>query len=116
MVHQIEFVLDWVVLILSLAVFIVFYMNVGKFVPGEGKKIFTLITVFLGLNFITFLVIDVWGILHFLTMQKWPASSETEESIKAIGHILQILGLGVLIYISMIFKRFAKKLEKARGD
>ena len=113
MVHQIELVMDFIVPILSLAVFVVFYMNVGKFVAGESKKIFIMLTIFLGLNFLRSLFMDYWEITQFL---QGNTSDEKRETIELIAHIIQLIGLAILIYTSMIFKRFAKKLEKVIGD
>lgn len=113
MVHPIEFALDWIVLILSPTVFIIFLTYIHNFVPGEGKKIFTLLTAFLGFNFLTFLIVDGFEILQFLTVRG--EGSELESTIETIAHIFQIIGLSIFLYIAIQFRGFAKKLEKARG-
>ena len=111
----IEFMLDWIVLILSLVVFFIFYVNLGKFVGGEAKRIFTFLTIFLGIFFLSVLAKEGLSIAHFLNLLKVPISEEMEESTKVIAHVLQIIGLGVLFYASVIFMNFAKKLEKMKG-
>lgn len=114
-IQSFEFMLDWVVLILSLVVFFIFYVNLGKFVSGEAKRIFTFLTVFLGIFFLSVLAKEGLSIAHFLTLYKGTISEEMEESANAIGHILQIIGLGIIFYASVIFMNFAKRLEKERN-
>ena len=110
----IEFALDWIVVILSLVVFFVFYVNLNKFVGGEAKRIFNFLTIFLGIFFLSLLVVDGLDITHFLTLHKGPITEELKDSARVISHIFQIIGLGVLFYASVIFMNFAKRLEKER--
>lgn len=109
----IAFALDLITLILSLVVFFVFFMNISKFVPGEGKRIFVLLTVFLGMNFFSLLFFEGFEIAEFLEIVEGGAEG-IEEPIEIAFHILQIIGLCILFYISVIFADFAKKLEKDR--
>ena len=109
----IVFGLDLITLILSLAVFFVFFLNVKKFTPGEGKRIFVLLTVFLGINFLSLLFFEGFEVAEFLKIIKG-VSEGIEESIEIAFHILQIIGLSILFYLSVIFANFAEKLEKER--
>ncbi|MBS3103145.1 hypothetical protein J4458_06915 [Candidatus Woesearchaeota archaeon] len=113
MAHLIEFVLDWIVLLLSPTVFIIFLLHIHNFASGEGKKMFTLLTVFLGLNFLTFLIVDGFEILQFLTVKG--EGSELEKSVEAAAHLFQVISLSVFLYIAILFRGFAKKLEKTRA-
>jgi len=114
-IQTFEIMLDWIVLILSLVVFFIFYVNLGKFVGGEAKRIFTFLTIFLGIFFLSLLVTDGLEIANFLTLHKGPITEDLEESAELIAHILQIIGLGIIFYASVIFMNFAKRLEKERN-
>ena len=107
------FALDLMTLILSLVVFFVFFVNINKFAPGEGKRIFMLLTVFLGINFFSLLFFEGFEIAEFLKIIKGGVEG-IEEPVEMVFHILQIIGLITLFYISVIFANFAKKLEKIR--
>lgn len=111
---EIEFALDWIILILSLAVFFIFYINLGKFAGGEAKRIFAFLTIFLGIFFLSVLAKEGMDIAHFLKLHKGPISGEMEEFAKITAHIMQIIGLGVIFYASVVFANFTKKLEKER--
>ncbi len=117
MVHivQVEFVFDWLILLMSLIVFIVFVRYIYGFVPGEAKRIFMLLTVFLGIYSLSLLSIEGLEIAHFLTIHKAPLTEEMEETADLIAHILQAIGLGVLFYIAVLFRQFTKRLEKVRS-
>lgn len=110
----IEFAVDWLVLILSIAVFFIFYRQSTKLSGGEGKRILILLTFFLGISMFTFLFGESLEILHFLTFNKLEITEEFEETAAIIGRIFQIIGLGVLFYISAIFSGFADELGKIR--
>jgi|SRR3989344_525938 len=112
----IEFVFDLFILILAMTVFIIFsrYLFLNSFMPGEAKKIFELLTVFVGILFLSFLSTDVLEIAHVLGVHKAPLTEELEETADLIAHILQTISLCILFYISVIFSNFAKKLKKAR--
>jgi len=109
----IVFGLDLITLILSLVVFFVFFMNINKFAPGEGKRIFVFLTVFLGINFLSLLFFEGFEIAGFLKIIKGGVEG-IDEPIEIAFHILQIIALGILFYISVIFANFAKRLEKIR--
>lgn len=112
----IEFVFDVFILVLAMMVFIIFsrYLFLNSFMPGEAKKIFELLTVFVGLLFLSFLSTDILEIAHALGIHKTPLTEELEETADLIAHIFQAIGLCILFYSSVIFSNFAKKLKKAR--
>lgn len=109
-----EFVFDVIVLILALVVFATFLLNIFKFIPGEAKRIFLLLTVFLGVYFISLAAADSLEIAHSLGLHKGQLTEELTETAELIAHILQAIGLSILFYISVIFSNFVKKLEKDR--
>ena len=112
----IEFIFDWIILILSLTVFISFLWNIFKFVPGEAKRIFMLLTIFLGVYFMSLLAIDSLSILHFLGLHKGQLTVELDKTAELVAHIFQAIGAIILFYIAIIFVNFIKKLEKERKE
>lgn len=116
MVHvtEIEFVLDWLILIVPLIVFIIFILYIKSFVPGEGKKIFMLLTIFTGVFAIHSLAHEGLEIAHFLGLHKGPLTEELEEIAEVISHTFEMLALGILFYIAVLFRNFTKKIEKVK--
>ena len=110
----IEFGFDVLILILSLVVFFVFLFNINKFVEGESKKIFTLLLAFLLVHFLSLVAVDLLEIVHATGLYKEPLTEELEDTAELVAHILQLIGLGILFYMTVLFANFAKKLEKDR--
>lgn len=108
----VEFVLHILILLLSFIAFIIFLVYINNFVPGEAKRIFALLTIFLGVYFLSHLSADIREIAEFLS--KGQFSEELAGTTTIIEHILQAISLSFLFYIAVLFRGFAKKLEKAR--
>lgn len=112
MMAWIVFVLHSLVLILSLIVFIIFFIYINSFAAGEAKMIFILLTIFLGVYFLAHLSADGLELAQFLSKREF--GEELIGTTEVMEHIFQAIGLGILFYISILFRSFAKKLEKIR--
>ena len=113
-VEGIDLIIDFVLLILSLMAFFIFIWHLDKFAPGEAKKIFVWITVFLGMNFLAFLTIESFEISSLLGLYKGKASENIEETVELVSHLMEIAALAVLLYAAVMFAKFSGKLEKIK--